>query len=499
MEEKEFGGAAAMDVEASANSAEGESSGSVVDPKTRAEAIKKNGNDKFKQGYYRQAVSLFTEAIAMYDKEKTFFTNRASAYMKLQNYKEAAKDCEKAAEIDKKFAKAYQRGSSCYCQLGEFEKAEKFLKFGNKANPYDLKIRSEMTKLRSLKKRQTELKEALSQKKYNKAMLIIPYLEKPVSRHLGTALLILRTYIEVKKYQAAVKLASEWYKLDSSNVELIHLRGRAYYHSGNSGLAKRHFQSVLRKAPDFRESQEMFRMIKRMERSKAKGTSDFKEGKYDKAIESYTEALSCDPDNKTFNIAVYSNRAAAYMKLQKFEDAIEDLNTVLEEQPKNLKVLLRRATCHSRLKNHDGAVRDLEIASKLDRGNRDIRMRLREATIARKKAARKDYYKILGVTEGVDPRALKKAYRKKALKWHPDKNSNGTEEEKKIAEEKFKDITEAYEVLSDERKRARYDAGDDLESMGGHGHGGMHGAELFAQMFGGGGFGGGGGGFEFRF
>ncbi len=64
----------------------------------------------------------------------------------------------------------------------------------------------------------------------------------------------------------------------------------------------------------------------------------------------------------------------------------------------------------------------------------------------------KDYYKILGLEKGADSQAVKKAYRKLAGKYHPDKNPG-----KKVAEEKFKEINEANEVLSDPEKRKRYD------------------------------------------
>lgn len=64
-----------------------------------------------------------------------------------------------------------------------------------------------------------------------------------------------------------------------------------------------------------------------------------------------------------------------------------------------------------------------------------------------------DYYAILGVPRGADEEALKKAYRKLALKWHPDRNPDN----KAQAEKKFKEISEAYDVLSDKEKRAIYD------------------------------------------
>ena len=134
-----------------------------------------------------------------------------------------------------------------------------------------------------------------------------------------------------------------------------------------------------------------------------------------------------------------------------------------------------------------------------------------KAKTALKRAGRKDLYSILGVTSQASEEEIKKAYKKAALKYHPDKQAGKSDEEKESAEKMFKSIGEAYECLSDPEKRSRYDSGVEVEDLDnphagsgfggghGHGHGGGHGGidpnilfQMFMQQQMGGGRGGGG-------
>lgn len=103
--------------------------------------------------------------------------------------------------------------------------------------------------------------------------------------------------------------------------------------------------------------------------------------------------------------------------------------------------------------------------------------------------AKRDYYEVLGLNKGATDADIKKAYRKLAKKYHPDANPNNQE-----AESKFKEATEAYEVLSDEKKRQTYDqfGHSAFEGAGGFSGGGnfsgMDMGDIFESFFGGGGF-----------
>eukprot|EP00475_Leptophrys_vorax_P009230 TRINITY_DN1609_c0_g1_i1.p1 TRINITY_DN1609_c0_g1~~TRINITY_DN1609_c0_g1_i1.p1 ORF type:complete len:304 (-),score=88.36 TRINITY_DN1609_c0_g1_i1:38-949(-) len=260
-----------------------------------------------------------------------------------------------------------------------------------------------------------------------------------------------------------------------------------YYYENKFPNAIKYLQAATSLDPDNKKCVSLFKIIKKADRLKSQGNDEFKAGNAQAAVDAYTQAINLDPKNRAFRCVLLCNRAAALMKLKKFEEALEDCDGALEIDENYRKAILRRAECRLQVEEFEGAVRDFERAYQLEADN-DLRERIRDAKVRLKQSKKKDYYKILGVDRDASERDIKKAYRQLALQYHPDK-VQGTEKERAAAEAKFKLIGEAYGILSDPDKKSRYDSGMEIDGEyagdAPHGHGGhgMHDMNDIFQMF----------------
>ena len=137
------------------------------------------------------------------------------------------------------------------------------------------------------------------------------------------------------------------------------------------------------------------------------------------------------------NRIFYANRAAALMRLGKYKEALKDCTKAIEIDPGYLKAYLRRASIYSTLENYVESVKDYQQASRIDRTDSNIRVSLREAEAKLRKSKNKSHYEILEIDPASSPGSIKKQYKKMALKWHPDKNTE-SHEMRNFAEVQFK-------------------------------------------------------------
>ncbi|KAF1979405.1 TPR-like protein [Bimuria novae-zelandiae CBS 107.79] len=480
-------------------------------PTIDAEEYKNAGNKFFKIKDYPAAIREYSRGalcppIEADPKNATYYSNRAAAHMSSNKFIEALEDCKMADELEPGNMKVGLRLGRVYTALGRPDEAVAAF---NAVNATQKDMQPALTMQRHLQ----QAKETL---KSGGAGSMVIYALNEAERGLGSGvdrprkwnLLRGEAHLRMGNINAlgeAQNVAMNLLRRNNQDPDALVLRGRALYGQGENDKAIQHFKQALNCDPDFKDALKYLRMVQKLERMKEEGNTAFKSGRLQAAVDTYTQALEVDPSNKQTNSKILQNRALCYSRLKKWTSAIADCDKALELDPGYTKAKKTRAKALGESGNWDEAVKELKAIHEANPSEPGIAKEIRNAELELKKSERKDYYKILGVEKDAGESEIKKAYRKLAIVHHPDKNPDD-----ETAHQRFQEIQEAHETLSDPQKRARYDSGEDLidpsEMFGGGGGmgGGMGGIdpEILMQMFGGGmggaRGGGGGGGFSFQ-
>ncbi|KAF6253925.1 hypothetical protein COO60DRAFT_1642782 [Scenedesmus sp. NREL 46B-D3] len=208
--------------------------------------------------------------------------------------------------------------------------------------------------------------------------------------------------------------------------------------------------------------QERMARSQQAEQLKQRGNAAFQAQQYRQAHDAYSEALALNIQEPTLNAVLLCNRAAALHACGQYLDAIADCCLAAQLEDKYSRVLQRRADAFLAVEDFSSAVADLQQLVQLCGGSsstcREAAARLRDAQQRQRLqgSAGPDHYAVLGLQQGCSMAEVKAAYRKLALKHHPDKASGASA--KAAAELVFVLITAANAVLSDPAKRAQHDA-----------------------------------------
>ena len=437
-------------------------------PAELAEEKKQAANALYKQADYAGAASLYAEAIALCPDQAVYYANRAAALTMLNQYMDAIRDCQSALQCDATFVKAYARMAKCWLALGNCAEATRVLK---QAVAMDESLVGDLQTAESVTRLVQATHQAMTLKDYRRAIFNLDQAAQLVGGVYPLPWLLMKAeaFIGNKQMQEASLVLNEVGKRDPSSVDALYLRALVVYQTGKLDRTIAFCSEALRVDPDNKKCFQLLKKTKALDAKKEEGNALFKAGEYVKAVDAYTAALAMDPTLDAVNAKLYSNRATVLSKLGRNEAAVEDCNQALALEPDFFKVLLRRADCYMKMEKYEEAVRDYEQAKSLDRENRDVASALRDAKHKLKLSQRKDHYKTLGVDKDASDAEIKKAYRKLALLYHPDKAVDLDEKQKEENEHKFKEIGEAYAVLSDPQKRRRFDSGVDESGAGGFG------------------------------
>lgn len=263
-------------------------------------------------------------------------------------------------------------------------------------------------------------------------------------------------------------------KLESDNLEALELRGRAYYIIGELDTSINHYRKALKFDPEHKECKDMYRVVKSVLDNQKKFEKASSSGDHKRAAEVLLKLISIDPHHRTFVPKARLDLARTYRHMKKYKEAKAEAELVIQVDENSVGAYKILGLILLDQEDYEGAVQKLNKAKELSQGgDREVEDELRKAEAALKQSKQKDYYKTLKVSRKATLKEIKKAYRELALQWHPDKHKG--EEEKERAEKQFQLVAEAYEVLSDDEKRAKYDRGEDVfPNQGGGGGGPQH-------------------------
>ncbi|GAB4856009.1 hypothetical protein Ancab_024648 [Ancistrocladus abbreviatus] len=464
------------------------------------------------------------------------YSNRAAICMSLGRIREALGDCMAAAEIDPNFFRVQLRTANCYLALGEVGDALQHFKKVLQAGQdlcVDRKLLLEASdglqkaeKVSECMDHSAELLQRRTPKDVEgaleviaEALIISPYSDKLLEMK-AEALFVLQRYEDV------IQLCEQTLGAAEKNSPLLGDDSQSSYHEASEFFNKYSFRiwryvlifksyfylGKLEEGVTFLEKQDDLRSIaekygskvleswipllvsaRELLHHKSAGNGAFQAGRHAEAVDHYTAALSCNVEPRPFAAVCFGNRAAAYQKLGQISDAIADCSLAIALDKNYLKAVSRRATLFEMIRDYDQAADDLQRLVSLlakhaeERNNqpgasdrstssmKDLRQVCKQLSQVEEEARKEiplDYYLILGLEQSATAPDIKKAYRKAALKHHPDKagqflaryESGDDELWKEIAKEVhndadrlFKMIGEAYSVLSDPTKRFRYE------------------------------------------
>ncbi|EGF83742.1 hypothetical protein BATDEDRAFT_18168 [Batrachochytrium dendrobatidis JAM81] len=423
-------------------------------------------------------------------------------------FSESLADCIKAIEIEPDFIKAHFRAAKCQVHLGRLSEAMEHVRNAEKLGNSFVKrkvadraemINKEMKEIRGLESYIKSCTDALLQNDYKKALVSVETamtLVDPTLRSTGATTSVsnvdssklAKICIKWQMYRAqaligcwdldeAVTVAHSILFKDSRNSEALVIRARTMHLLDSHPVSTiiQYLTQALTFDPDNKDARALHKHIKSIEALKQEGNDAFSKSNWTEALESYEKYLSADANGGVVRAKVLSNRANVLSKLGKHKDAIEDASDAIKllESICFPKLYLRRADAYMKLEQYEEAVRDYECAIGIKPKDQSVNQAIRNAKHLLALSKRKDYYKILGCSRDATDSEIKKVYRKLALQYHPDKQVGLLDEERTQAENKFKEIGEAYAVLSDHQKKRRFDAGMDVDgSSASDGHGG---------------------------
>jgi DnaJ family protein C protein 3 len=444
------------------------------------------GDAALRASNYEEALASYSAAIKADPSNFNTYYKRAGLYLLRGKNKPALDDLNKVLALNPAFVQARSRRGKVHMALGNFETAKEDFSEVLKIKPDNDLAKTQLAALEKCSRDLEMGRAALDSGQYDEANRLLSEVLDVSTENVQARLLRTKVSMNLKQYHKMLEDTMAAMKQKSGNVEALYLRGKAFYLLGESEAAIKHYLEGLKYDPEHSQCKAEFKRLSRLEKAMKAGEEKLAQNLAKEALEDFDTALGLEPNSQFTTPSLYLSKCKCYLKLKDVAKTLEACNKALELDDSLVDAYINRAEAQMLAEDYDKAIHEWQKAREKQPQNNQINEGLHRAQRLQKMASRKDYYKILEITKVASEQEIRKAYRRLALIWHPDKHSG---DQKAIAEKRYVEIAEAYEVLSNPETRARFDNGEDLQQQHGGGHPGGF------NPFGGGG----GGPFTFHF
>jgi len=447
-------------------------------PAPAAEALraKEAGTAQYKEGNYRGALTEYRRALDLVHQDAglraQLLGNVAAACLMLKRTNDCMDACKECLALDPSNAKVRARLASAQVATGDFEAARATL--GTAGD--DQVLANAFKQIGSTQSTLAEADQALSNGEPAKALNIYANLESSVLFDFPPLTLkMAQCYLELKQYPRVLNTTQQILRTNPRNTGALVLRTQALYRNNSAAADSKQWvepleqgQRLLKEAlsldPDHAEAQALRKRLRALSSKHAEMKESMDSREFEKGQLVIDGMLELCPDSPVMLAALYCERAKACMRLKDWRGVLKDVGQATYRNHSLVQPYLYRAQAMQALERHEDAVKELESLISWHPVE-SVYHKLEEAKFLLRKHKRKNYYEVLGVPSVASQLEIKKAYRERAAEWHPDKKSHLDEAARKNAEEMFKVISEAYEVLTDPVKKELYEKGYDLEGI----------------------------------
>jgi len=486
---------------------------------SRADILKEQGNVAYKAKQYPGALKLYTAAISSNPTNGSLYGNRAACWMMMKEFQRAVDDCAAGLKYEQagELGKVRARQATALVNMKKIDRAIDLLTEGvAKGGEHASMLSKQLAGLKESVAKKNGADAALEAGDFKKAktayaqVIATPGMELDAMARLGLA----KALVGLEEYMTAAGEAQKALTADPNLQEAYLLRGDCLHFMGQTEKALQHLKAALQRDPDStavaKRRKELRRIHEEVESLTAEIKAAHTKREYEEVCELAGKGLAVDPKSQAIQAKFYMLRAKGYNNLAikqrntgdpeikakhtgSWQRCMQDASKAIYYADETAAPYLLRCGALQGLERFEEAVLELEECIKKGPGGEDrsVHEKLQEAQFLVKKSKREDLYKLLQI---VNPNTctepeIKKAYKKRAMTLHPDKQHDKTDEEKEVATAEFKRCGEAMEILTDAYSKQLWDEGHDLDAIkekmemrkqrggcgGGHGHGGFPG------------------------